>query len=264
MVILCLVVGGLAVASAILQTVGVIPKPPVGMRKQDLPRPGRRGPLVGLARKELRGGSSATRPGSVCSTRRRTRRRERRRTPRPWSTRRGCGPPPRWVPVTLRMLALLLLGYSPAASRRRVIASRMRPSASSLPSTCSSAAAWSPEPSYVRTLCVRIGLLRFDAVVAADPCGALSGRRPDALVLRVQMGVSGWLPPRSAGSLRAACAACRWSPGPSCAPSAAGRLRRGCGRGPASRSSPWSCWPVWSAIRPSGPAAASRWPSRRL
>ena len=34
MMILCALVGGLAVVSAILQTVGVIPKPPVGMRRK--------------------------------------------------------------------------------------------------------------------------------------------------------------------------------------------------------------------------------------
>ena len=35
--ILCFVVGALAILSALLQVVGVIPKPPVGMRKGDLP-----------------------------------------------------------------------------------------------------------------------------------------------------------------------------------------------------------------------------------
>ena len=44
MVILCLLVGGLAILSAFLQVAGIIPKPPVGMRKGDLPVL-----LVGLA-----------------------------------------------------------------------------------------------------------------------------------------------------------------------------------------------------------------------
>lgn len=37
MFILCLLIGGLAILSAMLQVAGVIPKPPVGMRKGDLP-----------------------------------------------------------------------------------------------------------------------------------------------------------------------------------------------------------------------------------
>ena len=37
MIVLCFVVGGFAILSAVLQTLGIIPKPPVGLRKGDLP-----------------------------------------------------------------------------------------------------------------------------------------------------------------------------------------------------------------------------------
>ena len=68
MVILCLIVGGLAILSALLQTAGIIPKPPVGMRKGDLPLL-----LVGVALSawlgkscaEARNPSPAERPPSV-------------------------------------------------------------------------------------------------------------------------------------------------------------------------------------------------------
>lgn len=37
MLIFCAIIGGVAVLSAVLQTLGVIPKPPVGIEAKDIP-----------------------------------------------------------------------------------------------------------------------------------------------------------------------------------------------------------------------------------